>query len=118
MSVEVAAAETFSVPATVTTVEPTATIESTTTVISASAIETMKPWASAYKDAAFKVVRPVITVRSTGIRRVTVIAILANRRWPHIGRSSIDWPNTYSHPHLRVRTTRNDHAKPKQNRIF
>jgi hypothetical protein len=110
---EVTTSEAFAAESS-TAVEPTAAIISSTT------IESVEPGASAYKNSAFKVVRPVVPVRSAGIRRVVVISIVTRRRWPHISGTIISgsYAHSNSPPYLRVRTPRDNHAKPDQNRIF
>jgi hypothetical protein len=107
-------AETFSTESTIATVEPTATI------VSATAIKSVEPWTSAYKHSTLKVIRSIVPVRSAGIRLVVVISICASGRWTYIFGPAVTWADAYSNspPYLRVRTPRDNHAKPDQNRIL
>ena len=64
------------------------------TIVSASAVEAMEPWASADKDAAYKVVWSVVAVRRTSIRRIPVVAIFADGRC-----ITVPWADSYSNNH-------------------
>jgi hypothetical protein len=109
-----------------TTVEPpptgepmaavkTATAESTTTVEPATAIEAAasetpaaEPRSSADKDAAYKVVRAVVSVRCASIGIVTVISVTTN------GCSTIvaaHWTDSDAHGPLRVGVRRGNQGK-------
>src|SRR5467141_3139731 len=60
-------------------------------IISASVIaptvESVKPWARANKDAAYKVVWTVVAVRSASIRVISIVTIGAYRSRAYIGRA-------------------------------
>lgn len=107
------AAETLSTPATIT-------VESTAAIIPSAAVKPVEPWSSTDENTTFKIVRSVIAVRGTCIRRIIVISIGASGRWAYVSRSAVTRPdaNSNSPPDLRVRTPRNHHAKPDQHRIF
>jgi hypothetical protein len=116
-AMEIAASETFAVEAPVT-IKSTSAIVSSATVVAAPAVEPMEPGTRADENAAIKIFRSVVSVRSAGVRGVVVISVRAGRR-PNIGWPSIHGPNTHSNTpaNLRVRTPRDHHEKPDQHCI-
>lgn len=61
-----------------TTPEPWATIKAR------ASIEAVEPWAGTDKDSAGKPLRPVVAVRRTGVRVITVIAVSADRGYADV----------------------------------
>ena len=119
-----AAAETSVTAFPAATVETrTSAIESrTTSIVSASAVEPMKPWTRAHEHAPIKIIRAIVTVRRARIWRVSIIAIGANRRPLHVGWPTVNWPDSYSNTKsdLRVGSSRprNRNKESQHHSIF
>jgi len=75
-------------------------------VKSAATIVAMEPRTRADEDAARKVTRTVVSVRSARVRIISVVAVLAYWRWPHV-----TWPNSDSNPDLCVGCASRNHEK-------
>jgi hypothetical protein len=98
---------------------PTAPVEPGAAVERAP-IPPMEPRPGADEDAASKVVRPVVTVRSARVRVISIVAVRAVRSRPDIRRTD---PNTHradAHPHLRMRCPDpcREHQKPQHKYIL
>jgi hypothetical protein len=75
----------------------------TATTVEAMAITAVEPGAGADEDTTGEVVRPVITVRSAGVRSVTVVTVGADRRRADC---TVDGAYPDAHPNLRVGAAR------------
>jgi hypothetical protein len=85
------------------------------TVESGSPVKSMKPWARANKDAAYKVVWTIVAVRSATIRVISIVAIGASRSRAYIGRADSHADNHS----LCVRRSRGcKHANGQQSHIL
>src|SRR5438477_7761700 len=76
----------------------------TPTVVAAAVVSgavVVEPGPNANKNPTDEVVRTVIAVRSTGIRIVRIVAILAVGRWPKIVVIGITWSDLNSSRNLR-----------------
>jgi hypothetical protein len=67
--------------------------------VAVEAVRAMEPGASSYEDAAIEPVRPIVAIRSTGIRGVIKIPVRANRRDSNVdGNLSRCYGHTTHHP--------------------
>src|SRR6266478_1651033 len=85
------------------------------TVESRTPVEPMKPWARANKDAAYKVVWTVVTVRCASIRVISIVTIGAYRSGAYIGRTD---SNAHNHSLCMRRSCGCKHANGQQSHIF
>ncbi len=90
-----------------TTVEPSAA-EAATVVATASEAPTAEPRASANEDAAYEVVRTVVSVGCAGIRVITVISVTADGCATVV---AAHWTNSDAHRPLRIRVRRSDQGE-------
>ena len=102
-------------PAVKSTATKTAPAESTTTAEPAIAKEaaapeapTAEPRASADKDAAYEVIRAVVTVRRAGVGIITVIAVITDRCSTVV---AAHWTNSDAHRPLRIGVRRSNQGK-------
>ncbi len=92
-------------PVPITAAEPIPTMESITTA---------EPGARPDKDAAHKIIRSVVAIRSTGVRVIAVISIRADRRL--VGVRRIAWiAKADAHRHLGVCRWRRETKRKNQN---
>ena len=85
------------------------------TVESAAIIAAMEPGAGAYEDAADEVVRPIVAVRSAGVRIGAVITISAGRCWPD---GAVYGTYSNAHPNLGVSTAHGKKQNSQQSNKF
>jgi hypothetical protein len=105
------------------TVEPDSTtaVEARTAAIeSSAAVEPMEPGTRTDKHAARKIIGAIVTIRSTCVRRIPVVAILTYRSRPNVSGARIDGSYSNANPEPDLRAGRSSHrqTQPKQNRIF
>ena len=90
-------------------VEVAATVKLGAAIETWAAVEAVEPRTGADKNTAREVTRPVVTVRRARVRSISVIAVLAHRRWTNVG-----WPDAEAdHNSLGVCVRRCDQANSK-----
>jgi hypothetical protein len=108
-AVEIAAAETFPTPATVT-IESTSFVKSTSSVVATSPIVAAEPGTRADENSPVKVIRSIISVRCAGIRSIVVISVFANGRSCVFGACIIrSHADPHAPPDLSVSSTPGEH---------
>lgn len=71
---------------------PPTSIEARPTTPVGMTVEAVEPGPGADKDAASKVVRPIVAIRGACVRIIAVVSVRAVRRWTHVNRSN-SYPN-------------------------